>query len=66
MRCLLNDSLAGIIDLILCLGNLVFQLSNGCSVEHVQRSECLGNGLDVGIVLSQTVDGVENQNDGDN
>ena len=53
----------GIIDLIFSLGNLILQLGNGCSVEHVQGSQCLGNGLDVSIVLCQTIDGIENEDD---
>ena len=60
---LLGKCATGTFNLLLGLNELRLQLVHRDSVERVQRSDGIGNGNDVGIILGQTVDGVNQQHD---
>ena len=64
IRCnLLHECSASSLDLVLSLCKLSLQLLHSRSIEDIQGSECLSHGLDVGIILRQTVQCIEDEHD---
>ena len=55
---LLHKSLTGSYDEVFGLFHLSLQLVNAHSVQHVKGCDGISHGLDFGVVLRETVDGI--------